>query len=50
MKQEWKPREGEWESVIGHTIHKLEKEQEVGYEVGSETEHKRSGEKQQNWL
>lgn len=50
MKQEWKPREGECESVIGHTIHKLEKEQEVGYEVVSETGDKRREEKQQSRL
>lgn len=40
----------EWERVIGHTIHKLEKEWAVGYEVGSETGDERSEEKQENQL
>lgn len=40
----------EWESVIGHTIHNLEKERVVGYEAGSETGDRRRGEKQQNQL
>lgn len=34
----------EWERVIGHTIHKLEKERAVGYEVGSETGDEKRGE------